>query len=336
MAAGWQKILKMTVFGGFLDGQEIEFSRQLNCLIGGRGTGKSAVVELLRFALDCWPENSDLKRRSQEHIEAVLGCGSVTVTVQSPEGSIYKIKRQLGYKPQVLDNKGQPTGLEVNRSFYFPVVIFSQGELELMGDNPAARLALLDGMIAERKNYAAAIKKVRLQLEKIRPEAAVLEKEIQNLKKKTSLIPGLKERLKELESYDLDGLMARREQREQEIFWMRELYRGAQKKLGQLKNKLMETCLSFPEDYSNWVNADLMERGVAKFTQTMEEQQEQFNLLINHWKKLQDELKTVLDELIERHRNEEEQDRPVMAKFYGQKLAKAMEERREYTSTYWS
>ncbi len=37
--------------GGILDGKRVELSDQMNCLIGIRGSGKSAVLECLRFAL---------------------------------------------------------------------------------------------------------------------------------------------------------------------------------------------------------------------------------------------------------------------------------------------
>lgn len=35
-------------YGGFLDNQTIKFSKNLNCLIGGRGTGKSTILESIR------------------------------------------------------------------------------------------------------------------------------------------------------------------------------------------------------------------------------------------------------------------------------------------------
>ncbi|KVQ50901.1 hypothetical protein WK03_03915 [Burkholderia cepacia] len=41
-------ILGMTIGGGFLTGQTIHFSRNLNCIIGGRGTGKSTAFEAVR------------------------------------------------------------------------------------------------------------------------------------------------------------------------------------------------------------------------------------------------------------------------------------------------
>lgn len=41
-------ILGATIGGGFLKGQSIHFSRNLNCIIGGRGTGKSTTFEAVR------------------------------------------------------------------------------------------------------------------------------------------------------------------------------------------------------------------------------------------------------------------------------------------------
>lgn len=41
-------ILGATIAGGFLKGQSIHFSRNLNCIIGGRGTGKSTTFEAVR------------------------------------------------------------------------------------------------------------------------------------------------------------------------------------------------------------------------------------------------------------------------------------------------
>lgn len=45
-------IESLKVNGGFLDGLDIRFSRDVNCLIGGTGTGKSLTIELIRFCLD--------------------------------------------------------------------------------------------------------------------------------------------------------------------------------------------------------------------------------------------------------------------------------------------
>jgi energy-coupling factor transporter ATP-binding protein EcfA2 len=60
-------LLGLKIEGGFLDGQTIHFSRNLNCIIGGRGAGKSTAFEAARFVSparsasrlidsDVWPQ----------------------------------------------------------------------------------------------------------------------------------------------------------------------------------------------------------------------------------------------------------------------------------------
>ncbi|MGH9763340.1 MAG: PHP domain-containing protein, partial [Blastocatellia bacterium] len=60
-------VLGTTIEGGFLDAQTIHFSKNLNCIIGGRGTGKSTFLEIVRCLTDAsaqsklvdsevWPE----------------------------------------------------------------------------------------------------------------------------------------------------------------------------------------------------------------------------------------------------------------------------------------
>ena len=45
-------ILGIKFDGGFLDQQTISFTSNLNCLIGGRGTGKSSCIEAIRYLFE--------------------------------------------------------------------------------------------------------------------------------------------------------------------------------------------------------------------------------------------------------------------------------------------
>jgi len=38
------------ITGGFLENQKIQFSEKMNCIIGTRGTGKTTVLEFIRFS----------------------------------------------------------------------------------------------------------------------------------------------------------------------------------------------------------------------------------------------------------------------------------------------
>ena len=46
------RLLSLEVIGGFLDGEKFELKDGLNCVIGARGTGKTTVLELVRYAMD--------------------------------------------------------------------------------------------------------------------------------------------------------------------------------------------------------------------------------------------------------------------------------------------
>jgi ABC-type uncharacterized transport system ATPase subunit len=48
-SASHHRILALSVTGGFLDGLRLDFEDGLNCIIGGRGTGKTTVLEFIRF-----------------------------------------------------------------------------------------------------------------------------------------------------------------------------------------------------------------------------------------------------------------------------------------------
>ena len=57
------KITHLSVNQGFLKGQNISFHQGLNCIVGGKGVGKSLIIETLRFALDQGSEEESIFRR---------------------------------------------------------------------------------------------------------------------------------------------------------------------------------------------------------------------------------------------------------------------------------
>ena len=74
------RLIGMAVEGeGFLgrrDGQpgvRVHFSPYLNCIIGGKGTGKSAIIEVMRYALGMEPRLPKSKERIAGLVDAALG-----------------------------------------------------------------------------------------------------------------------------------------------------------------------------------------------------------------------------------------------------------------------
>jgi hypothetical protein len=99
--------------GGILDGKRFNLSDEMNCLIGIRGSGKSAVLECLRFALELpLPESAeelDLKYK-QDLVRFALGSGGkVVVEVEDAQGRRYEIHRILNERADIyFDGKLRP------------------------------------------------------------------------------------------------------------------------------------------------------------------------------------------------------------------------------------
>ncbi|WP_206683287.1 hypothetical protein, partial [Escherichia coli] len=67
--------------------------------IGIRGSGKSSIIEAIRYALDIPPSNSDNDYK-REVVKNLLGSGGqVILELQDNYGNLYRIKRILGEDP---------------------------------------------------------------------------------------------------------------------------------------------------------------------------------------------------------------------------------------------
>ncbi|MBF0626257.1 MAG: ABC transporter [Magnetococcales bacterium] len=145
---------------------ECLFNPWMNALIGGRGTGKSTLVEFLRLALRRegeWPESlkKDFEKYgkvSQTRQDDGLLTGETTLTVvYRKDHGKYRIQWTPGGKEQILaemDDKGawQPTqGVVADR---FPVRIFSQKQIFEFARTPRKLLDLIDNALGdEHRNW---------------------------------------------------------------------------------------------------------------------------------------------------------------------------------------
>jgi DNA repair ATPase RecN len=149
------RLVSLSVVGGFLDGMRIDFSDGLNCLIGHRGTGKTTVLEFVRYALDEFPrdDGGQSRKRVEALVRSNLGDGRIRLALETRDGLEYTIDRSASGEPMVLTADGQPTDVRINSAGIFSADIFSQNEVENIADSPQSQLELIDrfaaGEIAE-------------------------------------------------------------------------------------------------------------------------------------------------------------------------------------------
>jgi hypothetical protein len=126
---------RLEVEEGFLDGLVLDFDEGLNVLIGGRGVGKTAVIELVRYCLGISNIDSAMSQESITHATGVLSGGLATLTVEH-DGETHQFSRASGEKlPR--SHLGLP-----------PPLVLSQREIESLARTPSGRLNLLDSFIA--------------------------------------------------------------------------------------------------------------------------------------------------------------------------------------------
>ncbi|SOD24067.1 RecF/RecN/SMC N terminal domain-containing protein [Variovorax sp. YR752] len=150
------RISSISVRGAkFLQDQELVFSEGLNCIIGGRGSGKSSLLEYLRFAigldLATAPDKTSALGRKREQLKESLSTPGAEVRVAfQAEGGVADT---LVYTPSnPPDSQRRIDGREVadlqTVLRQLRVQFFSQGELSRMtGDGGAGQaqvLALID------------------------------------------------------------------------------------------------------------------------------------------------------------------------------------------------
>jgi hypothetical protein len=140
-------VLSISVTGGFLGGTRLEFADGLNCLIGGRGAGKTTALEFVRFGLGLMP---DPKTSLQRHrtidslVKANLSTGRLSIELQTKTGMRYTAGRGANESVQVLNEAGTAVPISLDRDQIFGADVFSQNEIEEISSSPAAQLELLD------------------------------------------------------------------------------------------------------------------------------------------------------------------------------------------------
>ncbi len=140
-------IERVRFVGGYLDDVDIEFSDHLNAVIGGRGTGKSTLLECIRFALNLEPFGKSARTQHEAVVKANLGSerGRIELGVRSAalHGRRFKISRKYGDQPVVLDEDGNVSPFQP-RDLLPGLELFGQNEIYEMTREPQSRNQLVE------------------------------------------------------------------------------------------------------------------------------------------------------------------------------------------------
>lgn len=138
---------RLVIREGFLDGLDLEFPPGLTCIIGPRGSGKSTLVEAIRYAL---AHSRSGSRSAPVLIQANLRESRITIETRSPgSGDAYQVRRDSGQLPQVTKRlSSDPIAVDLAHGTFLPLDAYSGSEIEELADESLGdkRRGLLDDL----------------------------------------------------------------------------------------------------------------------------------------------------------------------------------------------
>jgi energy-coupling factor transporter ATP-binding protein EcfA2 len=128
-------------------------------VLGSKGSGKSIVVELLRFALDQEPTQLEVRRDHDTKLEKRLMLyGRVKVTVSDDQGNECVIERE--YDPA---NDSPFHGAVADPAGLFPCHFLSQGEIVRIAESEAEQIRFIDSFF-DFRTFQRTIDELRNEL----------------------------------------------------------------------------------------------------------------------------------------------------------------------------
>lgn len=184
----------IAITGGFLHEEKIHFSDNLNCLIGGRGTGKSTAIRAIAYAFGLNDEFGDYDNCPD----------SVTVFCEDENGIIYRYVRTRGGDIEVKAKEdGSVTDMPIDA---FRIEYFGQGELAKVAEDPLKRPDLFQEFLDRHTNLRDLLETEESLVTSLRENAgrlSPLESAFGQLKDKKKSLDEIEKKLKVAEEGNL-------------------------------------------------------------------------------------------------------------------------------------
>jgi ABC-type cobalamin/Fe3+-siderophores transport system ATPase subunit len=121
---------------GALGGQTLSFSPELNTLIGIRGSGKSSILEGIRYALNIpfGDKSSDKEYKNNLVGYTLSSGGKITLQAVDKRGCAYEIRRIYGEQPDVFVDGNLQPGVSIRETVLHKPIYFGQKDLSSSGE----------------------------------------------------------------------------------------------------------------------------------------------------------------------------------------------------------
>lgn len=189
------EFLAVTWEGGFLGDTSVHFNGNLNVLVGGRGTGKSTMIESMRYALGLEPLGEEARKAHEGVVRYVLRSGtkiSLLVRSHKPSQRSYTIERSVPNPPIVKDESGEVLTL-APKDVMPGVEVFGQHEISELTKSREKLTLLLERFVDRDPTLSGRKAKIKLDLERSRRRIVDVRREMKALDERLAALPGLEE-----------------------------------------------------------------------------------------------------------------------------------------------
>jgi DNA repair ATPase RecN len=192
-------------------------SDNLTAFIGGRGAGKSAVIDALRYAFKDEPEIRALPVRLRTDIEArlahTLRNTTLYVLLQADDGEEVVVKSFFegweGRKYESFFMSGEEAGIDLSKSSKYHVEIYGWSEIETLGTDTAKQLELIDKFIPEMAEVQSRVQEKRRELERNLDEVYATAKALADLIPKVKDFAEVQKAYERINTPDMQAHFAR-------------------------------------------------------------------------------------------------------------------------------
>ncbi|MFA5541327.1 MAG: hypothetical protein WC984_06610 [Bacteroidales bacterium] len=203
--------------GGLLEGTRIDFSPELNNLIGIRGSGKSSLLEVLRYVLGIsLPINAADPDYKNSLVTRSMGSGGkAIVTIVNKQNEEYRIEKLYGQKEDIYKNNLLQPEISIDATGFNSPIYFGQKDLSNKGKDfegdliqrlIGTRLKSVQVEIEQKKREVENIISELKKLQNLKDLKKETEAQIQNSKHQLNFFKekGVEDKLKQQTLFDSD------------------------------------------------------------------------------------------------------------------------------------
>lgn len=207
VATDYSRIERLQIDGGYLRGTDIRFSPHLNTVIGGRGAGKSTLIECLRYALGKEHKTAEARKQGDSVVKENLGKagGRIEVTLVSAHQNMlrYRVVRRYGEPVRVIDANGDESALTID-DLLPGIEIYGQNEIYDIARDEDALIRVLDRYLPDQRRHADTVALLQRKLKTNADRLHTAEEQRDELLKQVQRLPGLEEQARQFSAIGLD------------------------------------------------------------------------------------------------------------------------------------